>query len=122
VSWILGNRIGLNEDSKIPGLVQPYVDALRIFGFRDDFLVVYLRPALYLYLALFSVMVLIIRYSDFRAILISLPTIIQSAILYLVSYAPAVRYQYSTFLTGLFLIGLLFLPKVDLFSDNSDEG
>ena len=113
VSWIVPNDAGLKEDSKFPALVTPYVDALRIFGFRDDFLVVYLRPAMYLYLAAFFVMVVIMRRNDFRAALIVLPLAIQSAILFLVSYAPAIRYQYSAYLVGLYLLGLLFLPNSD---------
>jgi hypothetical protein len=112
VSWVLNNDVGLKDDSKIPALVTPYVDALRFFGFRDDFMVVYLRPALYLYLAAFFVMVVIIRKRDYRAALIVLPLVIQSAILFLVSYAPAIRYQYSNYLVGLYLLGILFLPGV----------
>jgi hypothetical protein len=121
VSWIVPNDAGLKEDSKFPTLVTPYVDALRIFGFRDDFLVVYLRPALYLYLAMFFIMVEIIRRKDFRAALVVLPLIIQSAILFLVSYAPAIRYQYSNYLVGLYLLGILFLPADDVQKDALNE-
>ena len=110
VSWIVPNDAGLKNDSILPALVTPYVDALRTFGFRDDFLVVYLRPALYLYLSAFFVMVVILRRSDYRAGLIVLPLIIQSIILFLISYAPAIRYQYSNYLVGLYLLGILFLP------------
>jgi hypothetical protein len=88
VSWIIANDVGLEEASRIPSLVQPYVDMLRIFGFRDDFLVIYLRPALYLYLACFFVMVMVVRRKDFKALLMIAPVFIQSAILFLVSYAP----------------------------------
>ncbi len=101
--------------------MTPYVDALRIFGFRDDFLVVYLRPALYLYLAMFFIMVEIIRRKDFRVALVVLPLIIQSAILFLVSYAPAIRYQYSNYLVGLYLLGILFLPADDAQKDALNE-
>ncbi len=113
VSWVLNNNVGLKDDSKIPELVQPYVDALRTFGFRDDFLVVYLRPAVYFYLGLFFALVLVIRNNDYRASLIVIPTIVQSLILFLVSYAPAIRYQYSTYLVGMFLIGIIFLPRLN---------
>jgi hypothetical protein len=120
VSWIVPNDAGLKEDSKFPALVTPYVDALRIFGFRDDFLVVYLRPALYLYLAAFFVMVVIMRRNDYRALLVVLPLAIQSAILFLVSYAPAIRYQYSSYLVGLYLLGFLFLPTPEDNSQSQD--
>ena len=111
VSWVVDNEVGLESDSKIPTLVQPYVDSLRIFGFRDDYLDFYLRPALYLYLGLFFSVVIVIRRSDFRALLVCLPILAQSLILLLVSYAPAIRYQYGTIITGLFLVGLAFLPN-----------
>ena len=120
VSWILENKAGLKEDSKLPGLVQPYVDSLRLFGFRDDFMAVYLRPALYLYLALFCIAVIVLRFNDGRAALISLPILIQSVVLFLISYAPAIRYQYGTCLAGLFLIGLLFLPAENFRNIESD--
>lgn len=117
VSWIVPNDAGLKDHSKISTLVTPYVDALRIFGFRDDFLVLYLRPALYLYLAAFFVIVVIVRRNDYRAALIVLPLAMQSAILFLVSYAPAIRYQYSSYLVGLYMLGLLFLPSPDKESE-----
>ncbi|MDK2982130.1 MAG: hypothetical protein PWQ55_2477 [Chloroflexota bacterium] len=112
-SWLVPNEVGLTDHSLIPSLVTPYVDALRIFGFRDDFLVVYLRPALYLYLAAFFTMAVIMRRNDYRAALVWLPLLIQSGILFLVSYAPAIRYQYSSYLVGLYLLGILFLPGAD---------
>ena len=110
VSWIVPNDANLKDDSKIPALVQPYVDMLRIFGFRDDLLVIYLRPALFLYLSIFFVLVIVLRLKDACAFLVLMPVLIQDIILFLVSYAPAVRYQYSNYLVGLFLLGLLFLP------------
>jgi len=111
ISWIIPNEVGLHEDSKLPGLTRLYVDALRMFGFRDDYLAVYLRPAFYLYLSAFTVMAAVVRFRDLRAWLVYLPLLLQSGVLLLVSYAPAVRYQYSAHLVGLFLLSLLFLPK-----------
>ncbi len=111
VSWIIPNEVGLQDDSKLPGLVQPYVDMLRVFGFRDDFLVVYLRPALYLYLACFAVMALVVKRKDFRALLLLAPVAVQSAILFLVSYAPAIRYQYSVYLASVLLLCVPFITS-----------
>ena len=110
VSWVIENDLGFKSDSKIPAFVHPYVDFLRVFGIRDDFLVPYLRPALYLYQSIFICVILVIQRKDFKAFLICLPILIQSLILYLISYAPAVRYQYSNHLVGLFMIAVLFLP------------
>ena len=119
VSWVVPNDANLENDSKIPKLVQPYVDLLRVFGFRDDFLVIYLRPALYLYLSIFFVLVIVLRLKDPRALLVLMPVLIQDIILFLVSYAPAIRYQYSNFLVGLFLLGLLFLPEKASMKDDA---
>ena len=110
VRWVGGDELGFTSDSKIPAVVQPYVDTLRIFGIRDDFLVPYLRPALFLYLSVFFSVVLVIRRKDPRAFLLCLPILIQSVILFFISYAPAVRYQYSNYLVGLFLLAVVFLP------------
>jgi hypothetical protein len=118
VSWIIPNEVGLKDDSKIPALVQPYVDMLRAFGFRDDFLVIYLRPALYLYLAGFCVAALLLRRRDYKVLLVILPSLLQSAILFLVSYAPAIRYQYSIYLVGTLLLVLPFLPDADAEKSN----
>jgi hypothetical protein len=118
VSWIIPNEVGLKDDSRIPALVQPYVDMLRAFGFRDDFLVIYLRPALYLYLAGFCVAALLLRRRDYKALLVIFPSLLQSAILFLVSYAPAIRYQYSIYLVGTLLLVLPFLPDTDAEKSN----
>ena len=117
ISWIIPNDAGVKQDSKIPQLVQPYVDLLRIFGFRDDLLVLYLRAALYLYLSVFITAVVVVRFRDFKAWLIGLPILIQSGVLFLIIYAPAFRYQYGIYLSGIFLVGLLFLPR-----NNPDKG
>lgn len=118
VRWINWNDLGVEQDSKIPSIVQPYVDFLRVFGIRDDFLVPYLRPALYLYLSIFSSVVLMIRRQDLKALLLCMPIVFQSIILYLISFAPAVRYQYSNYLIGILLLAILFLPKKEI--PNSD--
>jgi hypothetical protein len=109
-SWIIPNDAGLKEDSRIPALVQPYIDMLGVFGFRDDFLMIYLRPALYMYLSAILILVFSLRSRNFRPFLVVMPVLVQAAILFLISYAPAIRYQYSNYMVGLYLLGLLFLP------------
>jgi hypothetical protein len=61
--------------------------------------------------------VVVVRFRDFKAWLIGLPILIQSGVLFLIIYAPAFRYQYGIYLSGIFLVGLLFLPR-----NNPDKG
>ena len=110
VDWIGPNDAGLDDHSLLPGLVDPFALYLRNFGFLDDMLVFWLRPAFWLYLAAFSTAVLVVRRKDARFLLALLPALSQTAVLMLVSFAPAYRYHYGTVLTGMFLIGLTFVP------------
>ncbi|MDP2966382.1 MAG: DUF6020 family protein [Pelolinea sp.] len=111
VDWIGANEAGLDNHSLLPGLVDPFVLYLRKFGFLDDMLVFWLRPAYWLYLAVFSAAVLVIRRRDAHFLLALLPALSQTAVLMLVSFAPAFRYHYGTVLAGVFLLGLIFIPK-----------
>jgi len=108
--WVIPNDFGIEEASFFPQLIIPLKDWLRGFGFADDFLVWYLRPALYMYLTFFSISIAYLRNADWRIWIVGLPVFGQSAVLFLISFAPAFRYQYGTNLAGLFLLGLLFLP------------
>jgi hypothetical protein len=71
---------------------------------------IYLRPALYMYLSAILILVFSLRSRNFRPFLVVMPVLVQAAILFLISYAPAIRYQYSNYMVGLYLLGLLFLP------------
>lgn len=116
--WVIANDLGFEEASFFPQLIGPLKGWLKGFGFADDFLVWYLRPALYLYLTLFSISIAYLRNMDWRIGVVGLPVFGQSAVLFLISFAPAFRYQYGTYLAGLFLLGFLFLPpKYMLVSD-----
>jgi len=116
--WIIPNEFGIKEASLFPQLISPLIVWLRGFGFADDFLVWYLRPALYLYLTLFSISAAFLRDADWRVWVVGLPVFIQSTVLFLISFAPAFRYQYGTCLAGLFLLGVLFIsPKNILVSE-----
>ena len=114
-SWVIPNSAGILDNSIMPDIVKPYVDSLRVFGIRDDLLVSYLRPALYLYITLMSAVVLSLRFRDFRGLIICLPLLFQAFVLFLISYAPAFRYQYGTYLSGLFLLAVYFLPSKEDF-------
>jgi len=111
VSTIGKNDIGLKSYSLLPKLVDGYIRYLRSFGFFDDMLVFWLRPAFWLYIAAFSAVVLAVRRRNAHFLLALLPVISQTAVLILVSFAPAYRYHYGTVLAGVFLLGLIFVPK-----------
>jgi hypothetical protein len=110
VDWVVKNELGLDDDSKLPQLVDPTVQFLRNFGFLDDMLVFYMRPAFWLYLGIFGVVAAVIRRKEFTLLSSLIPVLSQTLILFLVSFAPAYRYHYGTILAGILLMGLLFLP------------
>lgn len=111
VDWIVKNDLGLEDDSKLPMLVDHAVRYLRNFGFLDDELVVYLRPAFWLYIGILGVGVAMIRRKEFTLLSSLIPMLSQTLTLFLVSFAPAYRYHYGTILAGILLMGLLFLPS-----------
>ena len=119
--WIGENDFGLNQDSKFADLVQPYADYLRNFGFLDEMLVFFLKPAFYFYLSILLIGVVYIRSKNWKIVLIGVPVIFQTLLLLLINFAPVFRYFYGTYLVGLFSIGLAFLPvnrNVPNFRDN----
>jgi hypothetical protein len=108
--WVINNEVGLKEASLFPGLIQPYISFLRNFGFFSDMLAVSLRPALWLYIGMLSLALLIVRRKDLYVLLPGIPVLVQSVSLTLVSFAPAYRYYYSTCLVGILLLGCIFIP------------
>ena len=111
VDWIGPNDSRLEDHSLLPGLVDPFVLYLRNFGFLDDNLVFWLKPAYWLYLAAFSLAVLVVRRRDAHFLIALLPALSQAAVMILISFAPAFRYHYGTVLAGLFLLGMIFVPS-----------
>jgi hypothetical protein len=111
VAWIGKNEYGLEDRSLLPNLVDPVVAVLRYFGFTNDMLVFYLRPAFWLYLGAFGVIAAAVRRHDLCLLAALIPALSQTLVLYLVSFAPAFRYHYGTLLAGILLLGLLLLPQ-----------
>ncbi len=111
VDWIGKNDYGLEDHSLLPSLVDPAVSYLRKFGFLDDMLVVYLRPAFWLYLGIFGVSIAVFRRRNLNLFSTLVPALSQTLILFLVSFAPAYRYHYGTLLAGILLVGMAFLPE-----------
>jgi hypothetical protein len=109
--WIVLNRFSLTESSYFPSLVQKYSDILRKFGFLDDLVVPYLRPAFYFYLFILSLVIAYIRNNDWKVFLIGMPLVLQTLLLFLINFAPVIRYFYSTNLVGALFIGIIFYQR-----------
>ena len=84
---------------------------LRDFGFLDDNLVPYLRPAFSFYIFILSLAIAYLRNNDWKIFLIGTPIILQTFLLFFINFAPVFRYFYATNLVGTFFIGLLFYQK-----------
>ena len=74
------------------------------------------RPALYLYLMAFAVVVYSLRNRSFAMSLVAVPSLIQTGIMFVASLNSELRYQYPIFLAGL----LFFLPLITCM--NSSNG
>jgi hypothetical protein len=112
VHWVIPNDNNVKEYSLLPGMIQPIMTLLRKFGYFDDALVVsYLRPAFWLFIAFFSLSVLVIRKENIIFIIPTIPALTQSVVLFLIGFAPAYRYYFSNCLIGILFLGCVFIPK-----------
>lgn len=109
--WIIPNDYSIEEASVFPELIQPYSDYLREFGFLDDDLVPCLQPAFYFFLSILSLFIAYFRNRDWKVLLIGLPLLLHTIILFLINSFPVFRYFYCNHLVGIFLIGLMFYKK-----------
>lgn len=112
--WIEPNQFEIKENSKLPWLVgslyqiydrtskNPVLDAL------------IWRPAFYMYWTILVSIILALRFSRGRYLLISLITELQSGLFLFITFVQDMRYQFGVILIGLFCFGLLFLPKTTM--------
>ncbi|MDK2982133.1 MAG: hypothetical protein PWQ55_2480 [Chloroflexota bacterium] len=113
--WIVSNDFGLTENSLVPDLVQNYVDVLRKFGFLDDNLVFYLKPAFSFYFSLIWLIIAYIRNRDWKIFVIVIPILLQTGILFLINFAPVIRYFFSTHMVSIFLFAIVFYKKREIY-------
>jgi hypothetical protein len=111
IGWIGNNDFGLQQSSFFPEIANSYSPILRYFGFLDDNLVFYLKPAFYVYLLLMFIFIFYRNSKTPKALIVGIPVVFQTIFLFLINFAPIYRYFYSTYLIGLFLVGLIFLPS-----------
>jgi hypothetical protein len=99
------------ENSKLPSLVEP-LSRLWIAGDKNQWLNILIwRPAIYLYLSILSVLIFYLRNKNIKSLIILSPIIGQSAFLFAFNRIQNFRYQYCAVLIGLFLLGLVFIPR-----------
>jgi hypothetical protein len=81
------------------------------------------RPAIYLYLMLFSIGLYSFRASSASMLLVAVPSLIQSAVMFAVAMTPELRYQYAVMLVGalVFLPLLTIIPKQDIDESIQDK-
>jgi hypothetical protein len=102
--WVVENDFGLVEQPLFPGLI-PFLTN----QFSDKGLLA--KPAFYLLVAIFVFAILAIRQRNARLLVISMPLVLQTGIMLLVTYAQDFRYLFSTVLIALFSLVMLFLPE-----------
>lgn len=102
------NNIDIEEDSKIPFLRNQIQNFAKVS--TQDHLVWFIwRPAFYLYLSIFCIAVLAMRFRDISILLLLVPPLMNSLILLAVTPSQNFRYQYGIYLIGLVSICLLFV-------------
>jgi len=72
------------------------------------------KPAFYLLILVFCMILLALRGQTINFLVPLIPLLFQTGVMILVNYARDFRYMFSTELSALFAIGLLFLPLAEL--------
>ncbi len=109
--WTRSNSAEYAEDSKFPTLVDP-LSRLRIAIDENRWLNILIwRPALYLYMAILSVLIFVFRNRIKGSLIILAPLIGQSVFLLVFNRQQNFRYQFCAVIIGLFLLGLTAIPK-----------
>jgi hypothetical protein len=121
LTWIIPNDLGLVQQSQIPGLV-PVLSKIYMLRAGTPLFLLLWSPAIYFYLSLFCSSILALRRHSWRYLLFLLPTVLQSAVLFLVNISFQFRYQYPVYLIGLFSISFLFLSKSSSSIKHTNSG
>ena len=109
--WTRSNSSEYAENSKFPGLVDP-LSRLRIAIDENKLINILIwRPAIYLYIAILSVLIFVFRNRIKGSLIILSPLIGQSAFLLAFNRQQNFRYQFCAVIIGLFLLSLTVIPK-----------
>ena len=104
-----GKDVGLTPSSVLPGLRDLLASWLTSLE-RPEVIWLVWRPATYLYLALFCVLVASIQRRSLRTLGLAVPVLAQSLVWMLVLTVQDFRFQYPVYLIALVSVGLLFVP------------
>ena len=107
--WIVENSYGLKEASYFPGIAQEVSQVLLTLRNNPQYRFVW-SPGLFLYLGLFCTGIAAVRKRSWKMVIIALPVLVQSGVLFLVNIAAdQFRYQYGIYLLGILLLGFLWI-------------
>jgi hypothetical protein len=113
LSWVDPNEFGFKEQSMFPVLAN------LIGGWIvSDKITILWEPAPYLYLLLILIVVIMFRTRNVRYLLVWLPTVVQTAVIIVLSMVPQTRYQFSTALVAVWSVGMLFLTRTQANKDS----
>jgi hypothetical protein len=106
------NPYGIVHDSKLPQLRDWVANFVIETSHNHNLNWLFWRPALFLYITIFTSSILILRNRNFRYSLIVVPALLQAITLTLIFAAPNFRYYYATYLVALITLPLIFGPKM----------
>ena len=111
VLWIDPGGAFFIENSQIP-ILKGTLNSVHNALSTNDGLALFISPAIYLLLSVYSTSILAARKKDLRCMLFVFPAILQSIIIFLTSPTSQFRYQFAVYLLGLFSVGLLILALI----------
>jgi hypothetical protein len=109
--WTRSNSPEYTEQSLLPGLVIPLSKVINTVDADTLLYTLVWRPALYLYLAILSVVIFCFRNKSWKSLMILSPLMGQTLFLFAVNRVPNFRYQYCAVLIGAFLLSMIFLKR-----------
>jgi len=115
------NPFGIVHDSKLPKIRDWVANFVIETSHNPNLNWLFWRPALFLYLTLFTSSIIILRNRNFRFILIVVPALLQAITLTMIFAAPNFRYYYATYLVALITLPLIFSPKINPETKNLIE-
>ncbi|GIV64147.1 MAG: hypothetical protein KatS3mg045_1486 [Bellilinea sp.] len=108
--FIVPNPFGIRPESKIPWLRDFIANLVIETSVNPNINWFTWRPAFFLYIHIFVILVLAIRNRSLKFFLISLPILLQSITFSLIFANPNFRYHYAVYLVSMITWPLLFSP------------
>jgi hypothetical protein len=106
----VSNDLGISTRNALPGL-EKLIGGYWESSARRDLSPIFWRPAFFLYLTLWGVAVFALRRRAPALLMLAVPSVVQSAVVFLGNVAQDARYQYPVYLIGLFAPALILVPR-----------